>query len=256
MGSITLKYEPDEAIELFEWCAIASQQVELANTSNKEAQNKVTVLQDTVDSLKSQLDELVRAKDEDETALLHKFRDLLNEKKVKIREQHKIIAAGSFAAPVVAAAADPATEEEEEEKVAPKRKPAKSRPAKRKVPTKTRGAKGRKPVDEDEDSDEDDIPPPPPKIKSEPEDSEDERMTDRTASTASEDEDEIMNEETSTTRDIPAASQSIPTTSTSSASAPKATPKAPPARRDLPFLKKVKAPVKAATEETDSDDEL
>lgn len=38
------------------------------------------------------MDELVKAKAEDETQLLEKFRDLLNEKKVKIRQQQRLLA--------------------------------------------------------------------------------------------------------------------------------------------------------------------
>jgi hypothetical protein len=41
------------------------------------------------------LDELIQAKKDDESALLEKFRDLLNEKKVKIREQQRVIASAS-----------------------------------------------------------------------------------------------------------------------------------------------------------------
>lgn len=41
--------------------------------------------------LQSQLEELIKAKEEDETALLRKFRDLINEKKLRIREQQQVL---------------------------------------------------------------------------------------------------------------------------------------------------------------------
>ena len=44
-----------------------------------------------MDELKAQLDEFIVAKDEHETSLLESFRDLLNEKKLKIREQQRVI---------------------------------------------------------------------------------------------------------------------------------------------------------------------
>lgn len=49
-------------------------------------------LEGSVDELKTLLEDLIQAKDKDETALLEKFRDLLNEKKVRIREQQRLLA--------------------------------------------------------------------------------------------------------------------------------------------------------------------
>ncbi len=90
-------YNEDEAIELFEWCN-ATLEVR-AQIQQELVQTKVKAegLESAVDDLKSQLEELVAAKDEDETVLLEKFRGLLNEKKLKIREQQTII--DSFGAP-------------------------------------------------------------------------------------------------------------------------------------------------------------
>lgn len=55
-------------------------------------QSRTRELEGSVDELKTQLEDLIQAKDKDETALLEKFRDLLNEKKVKIREQQRLLA--------------------------------------------------------------------------------------------------------------------------------------------------------------------
>ncbi|KAL9097806.1 MAG: hypothetical protein Q9165_000132 [Trypethelium subeluteriae] len=46
----------------------------------------------TVDKLQAQLDDLVKSKEEHEEALLNKFRQLLNSKKLKIRDQQRLLA--------------------------------------------------------------------------------------------------------------------------------------------------------------------
>jgi hypothetical protein len=48
--------------------------------------------QETVSKLNAQLEELIDAKANHETELLEKFRDLLNEKKAKIRDQQRLLA--------------------------------------------------------------------------------------------------------------------------------------------------------------------
>lgn len=45
--------------------------------------------------MQGHLDDLIKAKEEDETQLLEKFRDLLNEKKVKIRQQQRLLASSN-----------------------------------------------------------------------------------------------------------------------------------------------------------------
>ncbi|KAG4285577.1 hypothetical protein FPRO06_06837 [Fusarium proliferatum] len=91
LGSITLDHDPDEAIELFDWCgasveASASSKQTAAILSAKSSESEAVVAQ-----LQLQLEELIKAKEEDETALLRKFRDLLNEKKLRIREQQQVL---------------------------------------------------------------------------------------------------------------------------------------------------------------------
>lgn len=49
-------------------------------------------LEKSVEELKSQLQELIKAKETDENQLLEKFRDLLNGKKLKIRQQQRLLA--------------------------------------------------------------------------------------------------------------------------------------------------------------------
>ncbi len=47
----------------------------------------------TIEKLNRQLEDLITAKNEHENSLLEKFRDLLNAKKLKIRDLHRALAA-------------------------------------------------------------------------------------------------------------------------------------------------------------------
>ncbi|KAM5360032.1 hypothetical protein ACJZ2D_014024 [Fusarium nematophilum] len=139
LGAITLSHDADEAIELFEWCGAAVE----TSAASKQAVADLTVKSSesvaAVAQLQSQLEELIKAKDEDEAALLRKFRDLLNEKKVKIREQQQVLASASFNASVPGHSqqSQPVAAKLEEPKK-PARQAGKSRTSKRKAPATER----------------------------------------------------------------------------------------------------------------------
>ncbi|PTB67497.1 hypothetical protein BBK36DRAFT_1116066 [Trichoderma citrinoviride] len=245
LGSIDLKYNENEGIELFEWCADSIDALTQSKQALAEASTHAKELESTVKELKAELDELVMAKQEDETSLLMKFRELLNEKKVKIREQQKILASGSFqnSQPASQRFSQPADPE-------PSRTPASSRPRKRKVQMES----PQRDAEEEEDVEEMELD----EIKAEPQESDREATAEDTASTASEDDDQGDEGDEGDDDGARAGRSSKP--------APKAPPptkkpvEKPPAPRHLPFTRKAKA---AATEkapeadiETDSDDEL
>ncbi|KAJ3484199.1 hypothetical protein NLG97_g7117 [Lecanicillium saksenae] len=248
LGTINLSHDANEAIELLEWCAASADAVVASKEATAQAQSKTTELEAAIGQLKDQLDELLRAKDEDETALLQKFRDLLNEKKVKIREQQKIMASGSFVTtkPVEPEAPSPEPEPEAPKSKGRGRKPAASRASKRKAAAPAK-----------EESDEEDAQVPhvadEPRIKSEPEDTDDGNTTEATASVDGDDdsdEEMVDGEEEEQPAPAPAAPEPNP---------PKKVA-APPPKRDLPFVnRKPKAAPKLVPvggDETDSDDEL
>lgn len=192
----------------------------------------------SVKQLKDQLDELIKAKETDESVQLQKFCDLLNEKKVKIREQQKIMASGSFKH-----TAKPTDVDMGEDEVPHKRKPKSSRPGKRKATNKNPASP--------ETGNEDDnmqVELPEPVVKTEPQDSDDGETTDRTASA-----DE--SEEESERNDVNIAENNTAPTK-SAAEGNKKTAHQPPPRRDLPFLNKQPAKQAPVAEDTDSDDEL
>ncbi|KAL6832424.1 hypothetical protein V8C40DRAFT_234953 [Trichoderma camerunense] len=241
LGSIELKHDENEGIELFKWCAETTDALAQSNVALAEAAAHAKELETTVKELKTQLDELITSKEDDETALLLKFRDLLNEKKVKIREQQKILAAGPIQSSQQASQRLPPLDSQ------PSRTPAPSRPRKRKV----QAAEPSKNEPEEDEMEVD-------KIKIEPQDSEQEETAEDTASGGSDDDDDDDGGDDSDTRNEKAGSGA----DSSSGPAPKVQPppkksaEQPPAPRSLPFAKKAtpaKAP--AAEEETESDDD-
>ncbi|KAL6801855.1 hypothetical protein J3E68DRAFT_394573 [Trichoderma sp. SZMC 28012] len=238
LGSIELKHDENEGIELFKWCAETTDALAQSNVALAEAAAHAKELETTVKELKSQLDELITSKEDDETALLLKFRDLLNEKKVKIREQQKILAAGPIQS------SQQASQRLQPPDTQPSRTPAPSRPRKRKVQA----------VKNEPEEDEMEVD----KIKIEPQDSEQEETAEDTASGGSDDDDDDDGGDDGNTRDDEAASgdDSSPGPAPKAAPPPKKSAEQPPAPRSLPFAKKA-APAKApaAEEETESDDD-
>ncbi|KUJ09091.1 uncharacterized protein LY89DRAFT_741387 [Mollisia scopiformis] len=94
LGSISLSKDDDEGedIDLFEWCGVANK---AKDTSNDELQSLRTTLgskDEEIRKLQDSLAELTQLKNDNETQLLEKFSLLLNEKKLKIRDQQRLLA--------------------------------------------------------------------------------------------------------------------------------------------------------------------
>ncbi|KXX81236.1 DNA repair protein XRCC4 [Madurella mycetomatis] len=130
LGALTLNHKADEAIELFDWCGAAALERETLQETLAAETAKVSDLEFRVAELRNQLDELTNSKKERESEMLEKFCSLLNEKKVKIREQQRLLSTAhvdpSRIAAVQAAQAARSTNEAV-------RKPAASRRTKRKA---------------------------------------------------------------------------------------------------------------------------
>lgn len=92
LGSISLTLNEEEPIELFDWAGIAAQ------TANDHRNQLLTIQQSmetqraTIQRLTTQLDDLVVVKKLHEDELLNKFTALLNSKKLKIRDQQRLLA--------------------------------------------------------------------------------------------------------------------------------------------------------------------
>ena len=290
LGAISISRDKGNIqIDVLGWCATAVDALSETKAAAAASDARARELGAEAAALRAQLDELVRAKREDETALLARFRDLLNEKKVKIREQQKVlskVARGAGAGQVAGASrdntgGDDAAADDDAPGAATKgakprasrgrggaaaagrgRIAGASRRSKRKVGAATVAAES---SDEDDDGggggpDKMDVDP---KIKTEPEDTDDDagdtasgNETERTPSTASEGED--GDEAGGNALQPPSAAPA------KKGAAQKQQQSQPPPRRNLPFTSRPKpapaaAPSRPAADddaETESDDEL
>ncbi|KAJ9165025.1 hypothetical protein NKR19_g804 [Coniochaeta hoffmannii] len=90
IGTIDLQCV-EEQLDIVDWCNTALLSKKQIAQDLKSATAKTRELENAVKELKDQLEDLIQAKKADESELLVKFRDLLNEKKVKIREQQRLL---------------------------------------------------------------------------------------------------------------------------------------------------------------------
>lgn len=91
LGAIALKQNDEQAIELFEWTGIAAARADALDTQIVGLQDRFQVAENTIHKLKAQLEELERAKSQHENQLMAHFVQLLNEKKLKIRNQQRLL---------------------------------------------------------------------------------------------------------------------------------------------------------------------
>ncbi|GAB1313046.1 Mitotic apparatus protein p62 [Madurella fahalii] len=130
LGALTLNHKADEAIQLFDWCGAAALEREKFQETLAQETAKVSDLEFRVAELRNQLDELTRSKKERESEMLEKFCGLLNEKKVKIREQQRLLSTAQVDPSRIAAARAAQAAQPKREEV---HKPAASRRTKRKA---------------------------------------------------------------------------------------------------------------------------
>ncbi|KAK4149086.1 hypothetical protein C8A00DRAFT_38331 [Chaetomidium leptoderma] len=194
LGALTLNHKADEAIQLFDWCAGAALQREKFQETVVAEKAKVSDLEARVAELRKQLDELTESKKAREAEILEKFCGLLNEKKVKIREQQRLLSTSQVdQSRLDAARASQAMRPETIED----RKPVPSRRAKRKALEDTAGGGSSSDSDDgfekvNASADKMDVDPKPPAQKSEesPESQDRETSDDDATATESEAEEE------------------------------------------------------------------
>ncbi|KAK2854396.1 hypothetical protein FQN49_005135 [Arthroderma sp. PD_2] len=127
LGTVILKQDDEQAIELFEWTGTAVSKAKTLGEQVSTLQAKCREAEDTIKKLKAQLEEFIEAKNQHDEQLIGKFVGLLNEKKSKIRSQQRLLAKAKDN-PEIAAEM-----EQEDAAEKPSRKPAKSRQSKRKA---------------------------------------------------------------------------------------------------------------------------
>ena len=91
LGSVDLSQDDDAEIQLFDWCGSAIDQRSVLEAEQSDLRSKYEFAQATIASLEAKLEELVKAKADHEEELISKFVLLLNEKKLKIRNQQRIL---------------------------------------------------------------------------------------------------------------------------------------------------------------------
>ncbi len=92
LGEIQLKQDEKEEIDSISWCGTAVQRGNDLEAEVQDLTNKYEEQGKTIEKLNQQLEDLIEAKKSHENALLEKFRELLNAKKLKIRDQQRLLA--------------------------------------------------------------------------------------------------------------------------------------------------------------------
>ena len=92
LGEILLKEDQHLELDTIGWTNTAILRGNSLASEVQSLQQRYNDQDATIVALNQQLSDLVKAKEELETALLEKFRELLNEKKLKIRDQQRLLA--------------------------------------------------------------------------------------------------------------------------------------------------------------------
>lgn len=125
LGAIKLDQDDErEEVSAFDWVDTAVASADSLRTQLQTLQVDIGEQRDQIQNLLKQLDELVKAKKEHEDELLKKFAMLLNAKKLKIRDQQRLLK-GAKIDPKAAEALDDSRES--------RQKPGSSRSGKRKT---------------------------------------------------------------------------------------------------------------------------
>ena len=92
LGSLVLQQDDDQEIELFEWTGLAAEAVTLKEKMVEEARVLSSNYQETAFKLQQQIDDFITSRGHHERQMLEQFRLLLNAKKLKIRDQQRLLA--------------------------------------------------------------------------------------------------------------------------------------------------------------------
>lgn len=92
LASVELVVNDEQAIELFEWAGTAADATDAIESQLSSVSAKFEEQQIALAKLNSQLQDLIKAKEEHERVLLEKLMELLNAKKLKIRDQQRLLA--------------------------------------------------------------------------------------------------------------------------------------------------------------------
>lgn len=96
LGEVILRVleeeEASERVELLDWVAVAVDRAKFLEDKVEDLSLKYHEQGKVIEKLSQQLEELIEAKRDHETSMLEKFQELLNSKKLKIRDQQRLLA--------------------------------------------------------------------------------------------------------------------------------------------------------------------
>lgn len=87
-----MRKDDSQEIDSIKWAATAVMSFNTVEKNMEDLRVKYEEQSLIIEKLSQQLEELIKAKIEHENALIGKFRDLLNAKKLKIRDQQRLLA--------------------------------------------------------------------------------------------------------------------------------------------------------------------
>jgi hypothetical protein len=91
LGEIMLEKDEAQEVDAIAWASTAVLRCDDLENEAEELKQKYEDQRSTIQDLQQQLEDLIEAKKQHEIALLEKFRDLLNAKKLKIRDQQRLL---------------------------------------------------------------------------------------------------------------------------------------------------------------------
>ncbi|KAL9620273.1 MAG: hypothetical protein Q9160_005172 [Pyrenula sp. 1 TL-2023] len=91
LGTVVLKQDEELELNAIDWACEAVEEIDTLRSDLTPLERNYKEAQVTIKSLEQELDELLKAKVAHEEALISKFAELLNEKKVKIRQQQRLL---------------------------------------------------------------------------------------------------------------------------------------------------------------------
>ncbi|PWY86322.1 hypothetical protein BO94DRAFT_624531 [Aspergillus sclerotioniger CBS 115572] len=92
LGSIILRQDDEQAIQLFDWSAVAVTRADFLEQRLSTLQQQCHTAENTINQLSRQIEELISAKGRHEDQLMTNFTQALNQKKLKIRNQQRLLA--------------------------------------------------------------------------------------------------------------------------------------------------------------------
>ncbi|KAI9774930.1 MAG: hypothetical protein M1840_000146 [Geoglossum simile] len=101
LGTISMQLNDDAEIELFQWAGIAARLATAVEDELTSLRLRYRSQEETIKKLDKQLEDFIRAKVEHDNELLEKFVELLNAKKLKIRDQQRLLDAAKMGSSTV-----------------------------------------------------------------------------------------------------------------------------------------------------------